>query len=119
LDILEAKGKLDAEKKKSIQAFFHSTKPDISNKTTPTAAPKKFSYKSYTDRIPLTKNQVAKQLFKLMEQKKSNLCVAIDVPEKKTILELAEKIGPHIVMLKTHADAIDVRKMRSQLRVRC
>lgn len=58
-------------------------------------------------RAQLMKNKSAQTLSLLMARKKSNLCVAADLTHKKNILELANKIGPHICLLKTHVDIID------------
>ncbi|EKE14860.1 MAG: hypothetical protein ACD_12C00263G0001, partial [uncultured bacterium] len=62
---------------------------------------------TYSDRIDLTQNKVAKDLLKLMDEKETNLALAIDEPETELILELADKIGPEIVILKTHIDIVE------------
>lgn len=41
-----------------------------------------------------------------MEKKKSNLCLAADVTTCKELLEIVEKVGEHLVMVKTHADIL-------------
>lgn len=76
------------------------------NQTMPVAGAevKKPTRMSYTARSELTDNACAKQLFKLMETKKTNLCVAADVDTAKELLEMAEILGPEICMLKTHCD---------------
>lgn len=61
---------------------------------------------TYSQRAAHTTNQSAKQLFELMDQKQSNLCVAADVANKNDLLQLADQVGPHICMLKTHIDVI-------------
>lgn len=61
---------------------------------------------SFTARADLAKNQVAKNLFKLMTDKKTNLCLAADVTTSETILNIAESVGPYICVLKTHVDII-------------
>ncbi len=62
---------------------------------------------SYFKRANLTLHPVAQKLFKVMEQKQSNLCVAIDATKKDDLLSLAEQIGPEICVLKTHIDILE------------
>lgn len=41
-----------------------------------------------------------------MSTKQTNLCLAADVTNGTDLLNLAERIGPHICLLKTHVDII-------------
>lgn len=67
----------------------------------------KYPTLTFSARAGLAESAFAKHLFHLMDQKKTNLCVAADVTTKAALLELAETIGPEICMLKTHIDIIE------------
>ncbi|CAG8817246.1 12921_t:CDS:1, partial [Racocetra fulgida] len=45
-------------------------------------------------------NKTARDLLMLMERKKSNLAVALDVTTKQEFLDIADKVGPYICCLK-------------------
>ncbi|EEB08037.1 orotidine 5'-phosphate decarboxylase Ura4 [Schizosaccharomyces japonicus yFS275] len=63
--------------------------------------------KTYTERANVHPNAVAKKLLRLMDEKKSNLSVAVDLTKKNQVLELVDKIGPSICLLKTHIDIVE------------
>lgn len=50
---------------------------------------------------------LATYLYQLMHLKRTNLCVSADVNTTTQLLQLAEDVGEHICVLKTHADIID------------
>ena len=51
-------------------------------------------------------SKLAKRLFDIMEEKKSNLCLAADVATAEKLFKLAEDLGTYICCLKTHVDAL-------------
>lgn len=61
---------------------------------------------SYADRAALCANPLAQQLFLLMHTKKTNLALSADVTTCAALLELADKLGPEICVLKTHIDIV-------------
>lgn len=61
----------------------------------------------YSKRAKLTLNPLASKLLELMASKQTNICLAADLKEKDAILELANVVGPHIAVLKTHVDVIE------------
>lgn len=46
------------------------------------------------------------RLLTIVEKKQSTLCVAADFENCADVLRIAEQVGPHICMLKTHADIL-------------
>ncbi|CAL6299471.1 unnamed protein product [Bathycoccus prasinos] len=99
LKVLEKEGKMSKELVEEVQQF-------IAANQTGGDKPKeeKTKRETYAERAKIASNQCAKDMFHLMEKKKSNLCVAADVDTAKELLELAETLGPEICMLKTHCD---------------
>ena len=61
---------------------------------------------TFSDRADLATSVVAKRLFKLMTEKESNLCLALDVTDPDRFLAIAEAVGPHLAVLKTHVDTL-------------
>lgn len=64
------------------------------------------STKSFLERSNICTHQTGKNLFQLMERKKTNLCVAVDTESSKVLLDLADRLGPLICILKTHIDML-------------
>lgn len=61
---------------------------------------------SYEEKLEICNHSVAQKLLEIASEKKSNLIVSADVTTTQELLDLAEKVGPHIVALKTHMDII-------------
>ncbi|KAK9378618.1 Orotidine 5'-phosphate decarboxylase domain-containing protein [Kockiozyma suomiensis] len=65
------------------------------------------SPKSYKARMAVHVSPLAQRLFKIMLEKKTNLCVSLDVYTKEELLTLADTLGPYVCVFKTHVDIID------------
>ncbi|XP_022115564.2 uridine 5'-monophosphate synthase [Pieris rapae] len=80
----------------------------LQNVKAPTTVPKinRMSI-AYEKRAELSKNAIAKQLFNIMAVKKTNLCISVDLTSSTQILELLEKVGKHVCLVKTHVDIIE------------
>lgn len=61
---------------------------------------------SYEQKLENAEHSVAKKLLEISIEKKSNLIASADVITTQELLDFAEKVGPHIVALKTHIDII-------------
>lgn len=61
----------------------------------------------YEKRAELATCEIAKQLFTIMATKKSNLCLSVDLTSSTKILDLIEKVGEHVCLVKTHIDIIE------------
>lgn len=61
---------------------------------------------SYQQKFELAQHFVSKKLLETALAKESNLIASADVTTTQELLELADKVGPHIIALKTHIDII-------------
>ncbi|XP_055609028.1 uridine 5'-monophosphate synthase-like [Uranotaenia lowii] len=62
---------------------------------------------TYEARADLAKCPISKELMKLIATKKSTLCLAADLTRSEDILNLVERVGPYICILKTHVDIVE------------
>ncbi|ORY34569.1 putative orotidine-5'-phosphate decarboxylase [Naematelia encephala] len=62
--------------------------------------------KTYASRISQHPNPTAKRVLEIMERKKSNLCVSVDVTTADEVLEVIRRVGASVCMVKTHCDII-------------
>ncbi|AEO71109.1 a36785a6-77bb-4349-9f30-1d0b93af5ad0 [Thermothielavioides terrestris] len=61
---------------------------------------------TFAERAKTAAHPLTRYLFRLMDLKASNLCLSADVTTARELLALADKVGPSIVVLKTHYDLI-------------
>lgn len=62
---------------------------------------------SYGERANLDCPPVAKKIFSIAEQKKSNLVLAADFTTTEELIACADAVGPYISVLKTHIDIVN------------
>lgn len=62
---------------------------------------------TYESRAAKHPNSCAKQLLESIAQKKSNLCVSVDVTRKEDLLEIVDTVGPFVALVKTHIDIVE------------
>ncbi|WP_426479910.1 orotidine-5'-phosphate decarboxylase [Chryseobacterium sp. CBSDS_008] len=94
--ILQGTGELSDEEVKRIQDFLQGNHIQFEEETR----------SSYEQKLQVTQHSVSKKLLEAALAKKSNLIASADVTTTQELLELAEKVGPHIIALKTHIDII-------------
>ncbi|KAK2762649.1 hypothetical protein FQN54_000822 [Arachnomyces sp. PD_36] len=64
------------------------------------------SHLTYSARAAKHPSALAKKLFAIAEEKKTNVTISADVTTTKELLDLADKLGPYIACFKTHIDII-------------
>ncbi|MGO4709130.1 orotidine-5'-phosphate decarboxylase [Chryseobacterium sp. 2TAF14] len=95
-NILQEEGELSDEEVKRIQDFLLGNHIQFEEK-------KRLSYQ---EKFEHAQHSVSKKLLETALAKESNLIASADVTTTQELLELAEKVGPNIIALKTHIDII-------------
>lgn len=62
---------------------------------------------TFAERAELSANGVAHNLYQLMSEKETNLCLALDETDPERFLGLAAQLGPELAILKTHVDTLE------------
>ncbi|CEL00857.1 Putative Orotidine 5'-phosphate decarboxylase [Aspergillus calidoustus] len=64
------------------------------------------SHLPYAARAANHPNPLTKKLFSIAEEKKTNVTVSADVTTSAELVDLADRLGPYIAVLKTHIDIL-------------
>ncbi|CCH59975.1 hypothetical protein TBLA_0C01610 [Henningerozyma blattae CBS 6284] len=62
---------------------------------------------TYEARAAKNSNPLVSDIFRIIAEKKTNLCVSLDVTTTTKLLKLADDLGPYVCIFKTHIDIID------------
>ncbi|XP_048868700.1 uridine 5'-monophosphate synthase-like isoform X2 [Brienomyrus brachyistius] len=107
LSVLHKAGRIDSDTVENVNQFIKENSFEA-----PANGPllNRMSHKelTYRDRAEHSgTHPLAVRLLRLMEDKKSNLCLSADVTRAEELLRLAEELGPLICVLKTHVDVLE------------
>lgn len=101
INILLKNGKISQDVCSKVKNYIAECSAPVINKSIERI------HMSYEKRAEQAKNAIAKQLFNIMSTKRTNLCLSVDLTSATEILDLLEKVGEHICMVKTHVDIIE------------
>lgn len=59
--------------------------------------------KTYASRISLHTNPTAQRILTIMDRKRTNLCVSVDVTKAAEVLEVVRRVGASVCMVKVRS----------------
>jgi uridine monophosphate synthetase len=87
-------------------AFASEEDRDFPKVTAPPFRRPKLCTLTYEDRKVLVRNQAGRELLAIMSRKQTNLSFSADISDSKTLLDMVDRVGPYICLLKTHIDIL-------------
>ena len=103
LDTLKDAGMIDASTVMNVNDYIQKSQTKLGNIAT--KSPRVSM--SFADRAKVAKCEVSRALLKIMDMKKTNLCLAADLTKSDEIFNVIESVGPYICLLKTHVDIVE------------
>lgn len=103
LELLVKEGRIKEEMAEKVRKFLGENQVKESAGKDPV---KEVLLESFEERMVKAVNPVAKKLFQLMLEKRSNLVVAVDCDKAEEVLRVVEKVAGHAVVVKVHADVV-------------
>lgn len=106
LDVLLKRKFIKEEDCDKVQKFLKDNSFDPKKADEKPDLQKKEKALTYGNRAQIVSNPITKRLFEIIELKKTNLAFSVDITNASEVLRLADLVGPHICVLKTHIDII-------------
>ena len=106
LDVLLKRKFIKEEDCDKVQKFLKDNNFDPKKTDEKPDLQKKEKLLTYGNRAQIVSNSITKRLFEIIELKKTNLAFSVDITNASEVLRLADLVGPHICVLKTHVDII-------------
>ncbi|XP_048730504.1 uridine 5'-monophosphate synthase-like isoform X2 [Ostrea edulis] len=111
LEVLESNGKLDRNIVERTRKFIQENRFDVDASENGAEKIvgnpiKKFTVFSHADKMTMCKNVKLHSLYEIMDKKKTNLAVSVDLTTSDDVLKLLDAVGPYICIAKTHVDII-------------
>lgn len=106
LDVLGSTGNIDQDTVTRTKQFIQQNQFDQTNGTIDHVAELK-KVQSYSERAKICTHPLVKKLYGIMDTKKSNLALSVDLQNSQQILQTVDKLGPYVCIVKTHVDIIE------------
>lgn len=103
LETLRDAGKIEESMVKAVSEYISKSQTKVGAAA---IKPVRLSM-SYSERAKVAKSEVARSLLRIMDMKKTNLCLAADLTKSDEIFNLVQSVGPYICLLKTHVDIVE------------